>query len=158
MSAKIISEPMMVAAPETTQSAAPTKTIGQIEVEFVICECCGLTEECTPAYIARVRDRYYGKWICGLCAEAVKDETDDQRLITTEEAVAKHMSFCKKFISSRPPPDPTVHLIAAMRQILRKTLDSPRGLRSTPNSPKKDPEIRGASLARSESCLSSLSG
>ncbi|KAF5733494.1 hypothetical protein HS088_TW17G01038 [Tripterygium wilfordii] len=157
MSATIISDPMMIPAPEAPQSAAPTKIIGQIEVEFAKCECCGLTEECTPAYIARVRERYSGKWICGLCAEAVKDETD-LRLITTEEAVAKHMSFCKKFISSRPPPDPTVHLIAAMRQILRKSLDSPRGLRSTPSSPKKDAEIHAASLARSESCFSSLSG
>lgn len=71
----------------------------------------------------------------------------------------KHFNFCKKFKSSEPPPDPTVHLIAAMRQILRRSLDSPRALRSAPSSPmKKEPEIRGPGFTRSGSCISSLSG
>ncbi|KAF3958047.1 hypothetical protein CMV_017003 [Castanea mollissima] len=64
---------MVLSTPET-QTAAATKLISQLEVEFVICDCCGLTEECTPAYIAHVRELYYGKWICGLCGEAIKDE------------------------------------------------------------------------------------
>ncbi|XP_039041140.1 uncharacterized protein LOC120179677 [Hibiscus syriacus] len=88
---------------------------------------------CTPAYIETVCQRYQGKWICGLCAEAIKDEIiRTERLISTEEAMVRHMNFCQKFVSSRPPPDPTVHLISAMRSILRKSLDPARGLRSTP--------------------------
>ncbi|GMY34798.1 hypothetical protein FCV25MIE_30040 [Fagus crenata] len=157
MSATIISDPMVISTPET-QSAAATKLIAQIEVEFVICDCCGLTEECTPAYIAHIRERYNGNWICGLCAEAIKDEIiRSERLVSTEEAMTKHINFCKKFKSSVPPPDPTVHLIAAMRQILRRSLDSPRGLRSTPTSP-VNREIHGSGLTRSGSCFPSLSG
>ncbi|KAJ6714972.1 hypothetical protein OIU85_026475 [Salix viminalis] len=91
---------------------------------------------------------------------AIKDEIiRTERLISTEEAMTKHMNFCRKFVSSGPPPDPTIHLIAAMRQILRRSLDSPRGLRSTPSSPTKTKgETRAASLTRSESCFPTLSG
>ncbi|KAK9030938.1 hypothetical protein V6N11_032341 [Hibiscus sabdariffa] len=133
MSATILSEPMVVSAPILETQAAPAKLVAQIDVEFAKCDCCGLTEECTPAYIETVRQRYQGKWICGLCAEAIKDEMiRTGRLISTEEAIVMHMNFCQKFASSGPPPDPTVHLISAMRSILRKSLDSARGLRSTP--------------------------
>lgn len=156
---------MVVSTPETQPAAAAATSAkliaGQTEVEFAKCDCCGLTEECTPGYIERVRERYHGKWICGLCAEAVKDEIvrATERLISTEEAMARHMNFCKKFVSSCPPPDPTMHLISAMRQILRKSLDSPRGLRSTPSSPTNSNEqIRAAGLTRSESCFPTLSG
>uniref|UniRef100_K4AWK3 Uncharacterized protein n=1 Tax=Solanum lycopersicum TaxID=4081 RepID=K4AWK3_SOLLC len=97
--------------------AAPT-----IEVDFVKCDCCGLTEDCTLAYIETILEWYQGKWICGLCAEAVKDEMMRcERLINAEESLTRHLHFCKKFSSSTPPPDPTIHLIAAMRQLLRKS-------------------------------------
>ncbi|KAF2300927.1 hypothetical protein GH714_018491 [Hevea brasiliensis] len=164
MSATIISDPMVISTPETQPAAAATATkliAAQAEVEFAKCDCCGLTEECTPAYIERVRERYHGKWICGLCAEAVKDEIvrATERLISTEEAMARHMNFCKKFVSSGPPPDPTIHLISAMRQILRRSLDSPRGLRSTPSSPTNtNGQMRAAGLTRSESWFPTLSG
>ncbi|QCE02376.1 uncharacterized protein LOC114167236 [Vigna unguiculata] len=155
MSAPMIIDPVVISAPES-QSAASI-LVAQSEVEFAVCDCCGLTEECTPAYIERIRERYHGKWVCGLCAEAVKDEiVRSERLVCTEEAMAKHMNFCKKFKASGPPPNPTVHLISAMRQILRRSLDSPR-VRSTPNSPTKTiTEIHGSVLARSESCFSTL--
>lgn len=152
MSATIISE---VSTPDT-------QLVCQIDVEFAKCDCCGLTEECTPAYIEKVSQIYQGKWICGLCAEAVKDEimrrTHDERIITIEEAMTIHMNFCKKFHPG-PPPDPTVHLISAMRQILRRSLECPRGVRSTPNSPtRKGREIRPPGLSRSGSCFSTLAG
>lgn len=157
MSATIISDPLVISTPEAQSSA--TKLIAQIEIEFAKCECCGLTEECTPAYIKLVRERYNDHWICGLCAEAIKDEIlRSDNLIGNEEAIAIHMNFCKNFNTSVPPPDPTVHLISAMRQILRRSLDSPRRLRSTPSSPTKiDQEIRGPGLTRSESCFPTLS-
>ncbi|KAJ4834713.1 hypothetical protein Tsubulata_007668, partial [Turnera subulata] len=87
----------------TTTTTKATTTAAQIEVESVKCHSCGFTEECTPAYISRVRDRYQGRWICGLCVEAVKDEVlRSDRLISTEEALNRHVSFCNKFRSSSP--------------------------------------------------------
>eukprot|EP00262_Sarcandra_glabra_P001005 TRINITY_DN1101_c0_g1_i1.p1 TRINITY_DN1101_c0_g1~~TRINITY_DN1101_c0_g1_i1.p1 ORF type:complete len:155 (+),score=4.19 TRINITY_DN1101_c0_g1_i1:185-649(+) len=152
MSATILSD--SVAASESQSTA--TKTANQIEVEFAKCDCCGLTEECTLPYIARVRERYQGKWICGLCSEAGEDEIyRSDRLIGTEEALNRHLNFCKKFTSSSPP-NPS-DLITAMRQILRRSFDSPRVLRSTPSSPsRKEDDVPRHSLARSGSCFSTL--
>ncbi|RAL42462.1 hypothetical protein DM860_016749 [Cuscuta australis] len=135
-------------------NTAAAAAAAAMEVEFAKCDCCGLTEECTPAYIERIRERYQGKWICGLCAEAVKEETVRcERLITAEEALNRHLNFCSNFRSADPPPDPTVHLIAAMRRILR------RRFTSMPNSPMKrdDGEINRTALQRSESCLATIS-
>ncbi|KAG8381759.1 hypothetical protein BUALT_Bualt05G0005900 [Buddleja alternifolia] len=98
-----------------------------MNVAFAKCDCCGLTEECTDEYIKRVRDRYSGRWICGLCSEAVKDElirSDDR--IGNEEALNQHMNFCKKFKSLSPPKKSTEELISAVKQLLLKSLDSPR--------------------------------
>ncbi|MED6192526.1 hypothetical protein PIB30_011057 [Stylosanthes scabra] len=154
MSATMMSDPMVMAA-----AAAAGETQASIVVEFAICDCCGLTEECTPGYIERIRERYHGKWVCGLCGEAVKDEiVRSERLVSTEEAMTKHMNFCKNFITSGPPTNPTVHLISAMRQILRKTLDSPTRVRSMPSSPtiNNNTKNNGRELSRSESCFSTL--
>ncbi|XP_022729692.1 uncharacterized protein LOC111284882 [Durio zibethinus] len=118
----------------------------QSEVEFAECDCCGLTEECTPAYIARVRQMFEGRWLCGLCSEAVKDETvRSEEDITTNEALDRHMKFCEQFKSSSPPANPAEDLISAMRHLLRRTLDSPRKNRSSPTS-----------FVRSKSCFSTL--
>ncbi|XP_059634720.1 uncharacterized protein LOC132277032 isoform X2 [Cornus florida] len=133
------------------------KASPQIEVESVKCESCGFTEECTLAYISRIRERYNGRWICGLCVEAVKDEVlRSDRLITTEEALDRHIDFCNNFRSSSPNSSAMEHPIFAMGRLLRRSLDSPRALRSTPSSPRRDLR-RPTSLLRSESCFSSLS-
>ncbi|KAF8111264.1 hypothetical protein N665_0076s0248 [Sinapis alba] len=152
----LLSDPTMVlSSPEvmiTTQTSHE-------EPEPVTCDCCGLTEECTQSYIETIRERYMGKWICGLCSEAVKYEViRTKRLITTEEAMARHMNMCYKFKSSSPPPNPTGRLISAMTQILRRSLDSPRMLRSMPNSPSKDEDDDCVSnvLSRSDSCFARL--
>lgn len=152
MSATILN---VVPSPQET-SVISAKTA---DIEFAICDCCGLTEECTPAYIQRIRERYMGKWICGLCAEAAKDEViRSQRLISTEEALARHMNICRKF-RSPPVGDPTVHLITAMRQILRRGLDCPRGLSSAPSSPTRAGQgMNRQMLARSGSLFPALSG
>ncbi|KAJ9183733.1 hypothetical protein P3X46_007545 [Hevea brasiliensis] len=143
-----------------TQSNPATKPGPQVEVESVKCYSCGFTEECTPDYISRVRDRYHGQWICGLCVEAVKDEVlRSDRLITTEEALNRHMSFCNKFRSSSPP-NQTEHPISVMGRILRRSLDSPRAIRSNSSGvlPDVDVEkIKGSALVRSGSCFSALS-
>ena len=144
---------------ESSSSAASIQA--QNEVQFIKCECCGLTEECTLAYIERIRQGYMGKWVCGLCSEAVKNEViRSEKLISTEEALNRLLNVCRSFRSSSPPAggDPTVHLISAMRHILRRSFHSPRGgLRSTPGSPSRESlDQRRAVLARSESCFADL--
>ncbi|XP_059642871.1 uncharacterized protein LOC132284761 [Cornus florida] len=149
MSATVCSDSMVISATESQPVASKAATT-QTEVESARCDCCGLTEECTLAYIDRVRERYHGKWICGLCSEAVKDEiVRCESLISTEEAVTQHMNFCKKL---EPPSNPTVHLISAIKHLLRRSLDSPRSIRSLPSSPMN----RRAVLSRSESCFPTL--
>ncbi|GJY29516.1 linoleate 13S-lipoxygenase 3-1, chloroplastic [Tanacetum coccineum] len=107
-----------------------------MELILAKCECCGLTEECTFEYIYKIRERYNGKWICGLCGEAIKDEiARGEKLISTKEAMARLINFCKESKPSNKMTEPTIHLIAAMRQIMLRSLDSPRALRSMPNSP-----------------------
>ncbi|CAA0359563.1 unnamed protein product [Arabidopsis thaliana] len=110
-----------------------------------------------------IRERYMGKWICRFCSEAVKYKVmRTKRFLTKEEeAMARHMNMCNKFKSSSPPSNLTRHLISAMRQILRKSLDSPRMLRSMPNSPSKDDQDNHHDcvsnvLSRFDSCFASL--
>lgn len=158
MSAKVraseaIPSPKLEPKPQTT-----TINANQIEIETAKCDCCGLIEECTPGYIAKIRERYNNRWICGLCSEAVKDEIyRSKRLISTEEALNRHMSFSKSFRSSPPPMNSSDELIWAMRQLLRRTLDSPRAARSMPASPRrKDDGDDRRPLPRSESCFSTI--
>ncbi|OMO91785.1 hypothetical protein COLO4_18082 [Corchorus olitorius] len=142
-----------------TQTPSSKVTV-PLEIQCVKCESCGFTEECTPAYILRVRERYQGRWICGLCIEAVKDEAvRSDTLISTEEALERHISFCKKFRASSPS-DETEHPISAMGRILRRSLDSPRALRSNSSSvlPSfEEVKLKATPLLRSESCFSALS-
>ena len=69
--------------------------------ELARCECCGMQEECTPQYVRRVRDRYCGRWVCGLCAAAVNDEAERAAggggTRTVEDALAAHMAVCRRF-------------------------------------------------------------
>lgn len=104
---------------------ALTETAATMEVVAVKCYCCGLTEECTPSYIDHVREKYLGRWICGLCAEAVKEEAlKSKRDISTDEALNQHMNF--RTLTSSPPNKPTVDLILAVKHLLFRSLDSPR--------------------------------
>ncbi|KAL3335239.1 hypothetical protein AABB24_031441 [Solanum stoloniferum] len=153
----IISESVMMKAAEAQTVKA--KLTVPMEVDFAKCECCGLTEECTLSYIETIRQRYQGKWICGLCAEAIKDEIIRcEMLITAEEALNRHLNFCKNFSSSRPPLNPTVHLIDAMRQILRRSFESPKLLRSMSSSPPETSgEMKHTVIVRSESCIPAIS-
>ncbi|XP_062187772.1 uncharacterized protein LOC133891093 [Phragmites australis] len=145
------------------------------EEEEVACECCGFTEECTAPYIAGVRARYEGRWICGLCGDAVGEELGRASPpITPAEALDRHACVCRR---SSAPPSPTGSsddLIAALRLLLRRKLGSPqtpppppRKARSTPSSPGRDASVAavatggagagaGSSLARTESCFATL--
>ncbi|CAN6202198.1 unnamed protein product [Urochloa humidicola] len=105
-----------------------------MEVEKARCECCGFTEECTPAYIAAVRAEYLGRWVCGLCAEAVADEIRrGDGTLTTAEALDRHLAFFARAPRRGRPPAAARNkaaaasddLIAAVARLLRRCLDSP---------------------------------
>ncbi|KAE8700350.1 hypothetical protein F3Y22_tig00110557pilonHSYRG00256 [Hibiscus syriacus] len=136
----------------------PSKVTAPTETHCVKCECCGFTEECTVAYVTRVRERYQGRWICGLCIEAVKDEAlRSETLISAEEALERHIRFCEKF-RAWSPSDKTEDPIFAMVRILRRSLDSPRALRTKSSSVLPGLEgVKRPHLLRSESCFSALS-
>ncbi|KAE8718855.1 CTC-interacting domain 7 isoform 1 [Hibiscus syriacus] len=121
------------------------------EVEFVKCDCCGLTEECTPAYIASVREKFEGRWLCGLCSVAVNDETvRSEEDITTNEAMDRHMRFREQFKSSTPPAKPAEELISAVRHLLRKTLESPRKKNGSSTTSFSGSENRFSSMSNEE--------
>ncbi|CAA0822746.1 Protein of unknown function (DUF1677 [Striga hermonthica] len=122
--------------------ANQTTKIKANDVVSVKCDCCGLTEECTEEYARRVRDRYSGRWICGLCGEAVKYEMlRSNKKIGPEEALSQHMNFCRKFKARSPPKNPTEDLIDAVKHLLLRSLDSPR------SSPVRKP-VRAPSQSR----------
>jgi hypothetical protein len=102
-----------------------TPLIAGMEIESAKCDCCGLREDCTGEYIAGVKAEFGGRWLCGLCSEAVRDEVAKVRRKTKkkggagseglEEAVRDHMSFCGKFGNN-----PAFRVADGMRQMLRR--------------------------------------
>lgn len=87
------------------------------------CECCGLLEECTPGYVARMKATFCGKLVCGLCGEAVKEERMRMGPETSmEDALCAHMKICFKF-NTFTRQDPAADLARAMRQILRRSIE-----------------------------------
>ncbi|GAU49796.1 hypothetical protein TSUD_46130 [Trifolium subterraneum] len=102
-----------------------------MEIESAKCECCGLKEDCTQDYITDVKSKFGGKWLCGLCSEAVRDEvmSGGKKAWDMDEAVKAHMSFCRKFKSN-----PAVRVAEGMRQMLRRrSIESSSS--SSPSSP-----------------------
>ncbi|XP_020587388.1 uncharacterized protein LOC110029431 [Phalaenopsis equestris] len=127
------------------------------EFGFTECECCGLTEECTAAYVTAVRARYGGRWICGLCAEVVDDEIcRSARLISMEEALQRQKSFCLSFRSATFPPTTETgdHLIAVVRRLIRRSLDSPPRvlLSASASTSRRVPTVSG----QSKTCLATI--
>ncbi|KAL5202199.1 hypothetical protein ABZP36_013151 [Zizania latifolia] len=90
------------------------------EARSVRCECCGMAEECTPRYIGRVREHFHGKWVCGLCSEAVKERQKRQPELTVEGAVEAHAAMCERF-NSTVRLNPKLSLASSMRDIARKS-------------------------------------
>ncbi|XP_072957917.1 uncharacterized protein [Typha angustifolia] len=88
-----------------------------MEIASVNCECCGLREDCTQDYISSVKANFEGKWLCGLCSEAVRDEISrgGRRCHGVEESMKAHMSFCRKIKSN-----PAIRVADGMRQMLRR--------------------------------------
>ncbi|XP_059630419.1 uncharacterized protein LOC132273477 [Cornus florida] len=87
-----------------------------MDIELAKCDCCGLKEDCTQEYISEVKAKFDGKWLCGLCSEAVRDEVNrGKKPFEMEEAVKAHMSFCRKYKSN-----PAIRVADGMRQMLRR--------------------------------------
>ncbi|GAA0173714.1 hypothetical protein Leryth_013122 [Lithospermum erythrorhizon] len=88
-------------------------------IEMVECECCGLKEECTQEYIRRVEGEFDGKWLCGLCSEAVRDEfkKGKKQFVVVGEAITAHMTFCGKYNKSN---NPATRVADGMKQLLRR--------------------------------------
>jgi hypothetical protein len=88
-----------------------------MDIELVKCACCGLKEDCTKEYIENVKGNFRGKWLCGLCSEAVGDELGRDRSSQSgvEEAIKAHMAFCMMPLSS-----PAVRIADGMKRMLRR--------------------------------------
>uniref|UniRef100_A0A0D3G2V1 DUF1677 family protein n=1 Tax=Oryza barthii TaxID=65489 RepID=A0A0D3G2V1_9ORYZ len=71
-------------------------------VEEAECECCGMSEECTAAYAGAVRRRFSGRWVCGLCAEAVAEEAGKKKGGEREAALAAHMAALQRLREDAP--------------------------------------------------------
>lgn len=121
------------------------------EVENAKCECCDMCEECTPEYISQIRDKFSGKLICGLCAEAVKEEMGKKGW-KIEEAVNEHMSACVRF-NRFGRTHPVLYQAEAMREMLKRS-SSMEGRASRAKS--MSPREKKGGIARSSSCIPAI--
>ncbi|KAM7280407.1 hypothetical protein ACFE04_007541 [Oxalis oulophora] len=122
-----------------------------MEIESVKCECCGLKEDCTQDYIREVKTNFDGKWLCGLCSEAVRDEIISRSYKFhggagggggLEEAVNAHMAFCGKYFKTNPAGQ----VANGMRQMLRRrSSDVAAGSSSSSKSSNNNKYARSAS-------------
>ncbi|XP_068641977.1 uncharacterized protein [Aristolochia californica] len=135
---------------ELSKEAIDAKLPPISEVEEARCECCGMSEECTPNYIHRVRDKFCGKWICGLCSEAVKEEGEKGG--AKEDALKAHMSACVRF-NRIGRAYPVLYQADAMREILKK---SNRGVRGKSSSPRDLGGPKKSTITRSSSCIPAI--
>ncbi|KAM7276049.1 hypothetical protein ACFE04_017915 [Oxalis oulophora] len=138
----------------TTTTLPP---ISEVE-DSAKCECCGMTEEYTQDYIKHMREKYSGKLVCGLCAEAVNQEMEKNGG-KREEALNDHMSACVRF-NRFGRTHPVLYQAEAMREILRKSSRirakslSPRDKLVSGQNNKKPGG--GAGLVRSTSCIPAI--
>ncbi|XP_009593969.1 uncharacterized protein LOC107760554 [Nicotiana tabacum] len=122
------------------------------EVENAKCECCGMSEEYTSEYINRVRKMYSGKWICGLCADAVKEEAEKNGG-KNEEALSVHMNACSKF-NKFGRAYPVLYQAEAMREMYKK---STKGImRAKSISPRDRIIPKKGGITRTNSCIPAI--
>ncbi|CAI9757099.1 unnamed protein product [Fraxinus pennsylvanica] len=121
------------------------------EIEDAKCDCCGMSEEFTPEYIKKVREKFSGKMICGLCSEAVKEEMEKNGG-KREEALKEHMNACARF-NRVGRAYPVLLQAEAMREILKKN-------KAKSLSPREKGEVVGVQkkggIARSSSCIPAI--
>ncbi|GKV36640.1 hypothetical protein SLEP1_g44749 [Rubroshorea leprosula] len=124
------------------------------EVEDAKCECCGMSEECTPEYIERIRNKFLGRLICGLCSEAVKEEMEKNGG-KIEEALSTHMNSCARF-NKLGRAYPVLCQAEAMREILKKNRMEGKELRAKSLSPRDPKGGQKRGIARSSSCIPAI--
>ncbi|OEL24491.1 hypothetical protein BAE44_0014491 [Dichanthelium oligosanthes] len=96
---------------------------GSSEVaETVRCACCSAPEECTAAYIRRVRAAHCGSWVCGLCAEAVGERLRREQDAGVEAALRSHTAVCRDF-NATTRLNPKLSLAGSMRDIARRSFN-----------------------------------
>ncbi|XP_022728853.1 uncharacterized protein LOC111284464 [Durio zibethinus] len=120
------------------------------EVEDANCECCGMSEECTPEYISQVRDKFSGKLVCGLCAAAINEEVEKNGG-KREEALNEHMSACVRF-NRLGRTHPLLYQAEAMREILKKS----SRIRAKSMSPRDKSGPKKGGISRSSSCMADI--
>lgn len=131
------------------------------EVEEAKCECCGMAEECTADYIGRLRRKFSGKLVCGICAEAVSEEME-KKGVKRDEALKEHMSACSRF-NKLGRTHPVLYQADAVKAILKKSTSSnsisARAKSLSPRDYKASTTTSGGQrkgtgvLARSSSCI-----
>ncbi|KAK3140503.1 hypothetical protein QOZ80_5AG0401900 [Eleusine coracana subsp. coracana] len=116
--------------------------------ETVRCACCNVPEDCTAAYIRRVRAAHCGSWVCGLCAEAVGERLRREPGAGVEAALRWHMAVCRDF-NATTRLNPKLSLAGSMRDIARRSFN-----RRTSSSTCHDDELRAANktIGRTISC------
>ncbi|PNY03869.1 hypothetical protein L195_g000279 [Trifolium pratense] len=108
-----------------------------------------MSEECTPEYIERIRNKFEGKFVCGLCSEAVKEELVKNGGEKLDEALSTHMNACARF-NKYGRAFPVLFQAQAMKEMLKKSnLDRAKSI-----SPRD--KRGGGGLARSSSCIPAL--
>nr|GLL38061.1 uncharacterized protein LOC109179881 [Ipomoea trifida] len=112
------------------------------------CECCGMSEECTAEYVRRVREKFAGKMVCGLCSEAVKMEMEKNGG-KREEALQEHMNACVSF-NRVGRAFPVLCQAQAMREVLKNSRGKSLSPRDHPMSHHK------GGIARSSSCIPAI--
>ncbi|KAJ4767975.1 DUF1677 family protein (DUF1677) [Rhynchospora pubera] len=105
------------------------------QIKQINCDCCGMSEECTHGFISGVRKIFCGKWVCGICSEAVKEIVKRQPNMTMEEALESHISVCMNF-SNTTRLNPKLSFASAMRDIARRYSLRRRTMDSVPESSK----------------------
>ncbi|KAK9983044.1 hypothetical protein SO802_032569 [Lithocarpus litseifolius] len=121
------------------------------EVEEAKCECCEMSEECTREYINGVREKFSGKLICGLCAEAVSEEMEKNGG-KREEALNEHISACVRF-NRIGRTHPVLYQAEAFKEILKKSSRT-RAKSVSPAADKGGQKKSG--IARSSSCIPAI--
>ncbi|GJN35805.1 hypothetical protein PR202_gb24612 [Eleusine coracana subsp. coracana] len=116
--------------------------------ETVPCACCNVPEDCTAAYIRRVRAAHCGSWVCGLCAEAVGERLRREPGAGVEAALRWHMAVCRDF-NATTRLNPKLSLAGSMRDIARRSFN-----RRASTLTCHDDELRAANktIARTISC------
>ncbi|KAL2346956.1 hypothetical protein Fmac_000956 [Flemingia macrophylla] len=93
------------------------------EVEQAECQCCGLKEDCTKVYITDVQECYCGKWVCGLCSEAVKERVGRSPKVAMQDALNSHRDFCQEY-NATTRLNPQLSLTQSLRRIAKRSSEN----------------------------------